>query len=68
MLKQKDRRTLYCVSVAGLLHRAISKGFIKKQAGTFKKHLAGDWTDQLSITFYHRLNLTNQMNSRRPTG
>lgn len=29
VLKQKDRRTLHCVTVAGLLHRAIWKGVIR---------------------------------------
>ena len=39
-----------------------------KRAGTFKKYLAGDWTNHLSITVCHRLTSTNQNNSRRAPG
>lgn len=38
---------------------------VKKSAGTLKNVLAGDWKNHLSVTVYHRLTLTKQINSRR---
>ena len=39
-----------------------------KRAGAFKKYLAGDWTNHLSVTVCHRLTSTNQNGSRRAPG
>ena len=38
---------------------------VSKTAGTFKKYLAGDLKNHLSITVYHKLTLTNQIKRRR---
>ena len=41
------------------------QGTVWKRAGTFKKYLAGDRTNHLSITVYHRLTSANQISIRR---
>lgn len=48
-----------------LLHRNIWDflNFFWKRAGTFKKYWTGDWMNHLSITVYHGLTSTNQINS-----
>lgn len=35
-----------------------------KRAGTFKRHLTGDWAKHLYVTLHHKLTLTNQINSQ----
>lgn len=53
------------IKAVSLYRLRISEINLKTWDDPFKKLLAGDWTNNLSITIYHVLILTNQINSRR---